>query len=420
MEAKENGAMMTERYFKWENIRSFLMKSILVSLIISPIHLSGLTFNTIAWPFILLVSLGCLFVFVFHCINGKGYVFNYVIFALPPIFLVSFIFRVPLLVVLFAALFLFFILKKELENNIHDEIVDGEGVLIFTVLSALMIWIVAAIFSLPFLYWVLLLVLLQFLIFSTGTFIGRYFEIGHEKGKKLIFITFFVGTSGMLIGAFFIVYVFSHYVRQLLDQILSIFAKLLMFISEPIIGLFTKSILNQEVEHKNISPGETHGKLDADIVLKLESTKAFNNIAIAIILIILSIVAIYAFKKLKNRRPQLVDSHIPTNPFYTNAAPLKNVTTIRPLYSEIDNDIRREIKSLEKFAAKKNLGRYPYESFREWFDRIGIQVSNNSINIYEGVRYGSLHATNDEIKNFMAEINNVKENLQNIYKNWKE
>ncbi|MCR2820912.1 hypothetical protein [Lederbergia panacisoli] len=421
MEAKEYGGMMTKRYVKWGSIRSFLLKAILVSLIISPIHAKGLSFNSIAWPFLLLVSIGCLVVLVFQTINVKGFKFNFVLFALPITFLISVMIRVPFWIFLFAALFLFIILKNELENNLHDEIVGGEGILVYTVLAALVIWAVAGIFSFSFLYSVLFLVLLQFLIFSIGTFVGRYFELGIENGKKLFFLTFTAGTMGILLGAFFISYLFSHYLRQFLDVILSIFAKLLIFISEPVIVLFTKSLLNKETEETSIiSPGDVYGNLDSEDVLNLEPTNASNHLAIVFVLIIIVVVGMYAFKKFRTKRPQPVDHNTTSNTFYTKVTPLQKRETVSPQYSFIENEIRNEIKSLERFAAKKKLERFPYESFREWFNRIGVKISKESKNIYEGVRYGNINATNDEIKNFIAEINNVKEEIEQIGKKWNE
>ncbi|MBS4198758.1 hypothetical protein KHA93_03720 [Bacillus sp. FJAT-49732] len=421
METKEFSGIITVGQSQWSVIRNFLLKAILVSLLISPIHMTDSIYLTIAWPFLLLVTLGCVIGLGFQYVNTKGFMFNYFLFTIPTILILSIYFRLPFWLFLFSALFIFIVLKREVENSLNDPIDGGDGLLASTVIVSLVILILAAVYSLPFLYPVLLLVLLQFIIFSFGTFIRRYHESGSVKGKRIFFVKFSTGVIGILVFSLLVTYVLMNYLRKLLDYLLSMFAKVLIFISEPIISYFAKPLSNQEIENKlPIFSEEEMGKVDSEIVLNLESSQTLNYFALFIIIIVICFVAFYLYKKNKHHRRQPANPYISPEGFFTYVSPILERKGISPRYSDIDNEIRKAIKSLENYADKRNVGRYSYESLREWFNRIGISISEDSIAIYESVRYGSINATSEETNSFFEEMSIVKGKIEKISKNIKD
>ncbi|MCJ8006073.1 hypothetical protein ACFFF5_04925 [Lederbergia wuyishanensis] len=419
METKEFSSMMNLGHSQWGIIRSFLLKAVFVSLIVSPVHLKESIFITVAWPFLLLVIIGCAIVMSFQFINAKGFMFNFLLFTVPTILLLSIFFRLPFWLFLFSVFFLFFVLKKEMENYSYDFIDGGESLLVLTVVISIVIWFIAAIFSLPFLYPVLLLVLLQFIVFSFGTFIKRYRESGAGNNKKSLFFKFSSGVIGILAIGFSTAYLLATYLRKLFDQLLSLFANTLTFISERVFP--TKPILNQELEQKQlILPGGETGVLDVENVLNLQSSKVLNVIVMFIIFIIVCLVALYVYKNVKNYKRQSIDSYSPSNGFFSYISPFIERKGINPRYSDVDNEIRKAIRSLEKYANKRDLGRYSNESLREWISRIGVSMSKESVTIYESVRYGSVQATTMEINLFLKDMNTVKGKLGEISKKMKE
>ncbi|WP_214777523.1 hypothetical protein [Bacillus sp. ISL-45] len=99
-----------------------------------------------------------------------------------------------------------------------------------------------------------------------------------------------------------------------------------------------------------------------------------------------------------------------------------------------ENNIRKEIFQLEKYAQKKELGRLNHEDVKEWFDRLSIQYDRRTIQTYEKVRYGeqldekSDGWFKDEIKKVKKQINaleklkkeeskkSLKENFKHLFR----
>jgi hypothetical protein len=78
--------------------------------------------------------------------------------------------------------------------------------------------------------------------------------------------------------------------------------------------------------------------------------------------------------------------------------------------------IRREIFNLEKFAHKINLGRLPFETIEEWWERVGITGSEEIIEIYSKVRYGRITFSNEDTIQISKEIRQLKNKLKEIRK----
>ncbi|MBT2644821.1 hypothetical protein J7I80_21625 [Bacillus sp. ISL-41] len=84
-----------------------------------------------------------------------------------------------------------------------------------------------------------------------------------------------------------------------------------------------------------------------------------------------------------------------------------------------ENQIRKEIFQLEKYAHKKELGRLNHEDVKEWFDRLSIQYDPRTIQTYEKVRYGEqLNEKSDGW--FKDEIKKVKKQINALEKVKKE
>src|SRR5690606_11859041 len=133
METKEYGSMMSEVHSQWGIIRSFLLKAILVSLMISPIHVMDSYYSTIAWPFLMLVCVGSVILLCLLRMNAKGFLFNFIVIAAPILFLLSVFTQLPFWIFLLSMVFLYFALSREIENNVNDSVDGGEGILVATV-----------------------------------------------------------------------------------------------------------------------------------------------------------------------------------------------------------------------------------------------------------------------------------------------
>ncbi|MEW8972057.1 MAG: hypothetical protein AB2411_15610, partial [Mesobacillus sp.] len=84
-----------------------------------------------------------------------------------------------------------------------------------------------------------------------------------------------------------------------------------------------------------------------------------------------------------------------------------------------ENYIRKEIFQLEKYAHKKELGRFTHEDVKEWFDRLKIQYDPRTIQKYERVRYGD-HLDEKSDGWFKEEIKKIKKQIIELEKLKKE
>jgi len=83
------------------------------------------------------------------------------------------------------------------------------------------------------------------------------------------------------------------------------------------------------------------------------------------------------------------------------------------------NKIRKEIFHLEKFAKKKELGRFSHEAFNDWLDRLGVQYDDRTILAYQQVRYGE-YEVNEVEDWFNEDIKSIKKQLSILQKERKE
>jgi hypothetical protein len=81
--------------------------------------------------------------------------------------------------------------------------------------------------------------------------------------------------------------------------------------------------------------------------------------------------------------------------------------------------IRKEVYQLEKYAHKKDLGRFNHEAMNEWLTRIGVHYDPRMVKAYQDVRYGDV-AEKGDIEWFKQEMNNIKKQVNSIYKARKE
>jgi hypothetical protein len=69
---------------------------------------------------------------------------------------------------------------------------------------------------------------------------------------------------------------------------------------------------------------------------------------------------------------------------------------------------------LDEYASKYHLGRYPNETVREWFERVGFQKDENLFIAYESVRYGNIDVILDkhDAQRFEEMILDIKKDIK--------
>lgn len=82
--------------------------------------------------------------------------------------------------------------------------------------------------------------------------------------------------------------------------------------------------------------------------------------------------------------------------------------------SKANNEIRKQFDKFEKNARKYGVGREPSESINDWFDRIGLEVSQTTL--YQKVRYGSEELTSEETDHFHREMKDLNQQIERLAK----
>jgi len=78
-------------------------------------------------------------------------------------------------------------------------------------------------------------------------------------------------------------------------------------------------------------------------------------------------------------------------------------------YTKPNHTVRKMVYDLERRAERKGQGRHPFETVESWLERFNIQAD---MSVYERVRYGGEHVSDQEIKALQRELEAVELHLR--------
>lgn len=415
MERKTIGGINSHTAPIWPLWRGFMMKAIMGALIISPIHPSGPFFQSLAWPFILLAGIGSLLAASIPIRKDKGYLFVLALLSFPAMAIIGFVLKLPIWSILLAAAFTVWFFMKETEELGHGE-ETGTGLVVWTVLIGAAVWFAAASFSLPFLYPVLFLVWVQFFLFSIGICLERFFGSGDGSGKVFFMLKTILVLLMLPLAASSAAVLVSGMLRSVLVHIRGFVAGHLANGMEPVMGVFTSFLYgNMDREMVGGDPGGAEGGYTGkENVLNLEGGDGGMGAGILVIIgiLLLTIIGMYLAKRLNLSQRQYVaaEESIASAKVVPSSGTVS--MSLDPHYSKAANQIRKTMSQFEGYARKKRLGREPYESMRDWTERIGLQPSDIWMETYENVRYGTHTNTTGDAEAFAAECKKLKVTLR--------
>ncbi|MGY3716506.1 hypothetical protein ACWE42_13385 [Sutcliffiella cohnii] len=210
------------------------------------------------------------------------------------------------------------------------------------------------------------------------------------KGNILKGASYFVGT--ITIAIIFL----STFGRVIISEGLKSFGWLIGFLFGVLAQPFLYLLSLIDWEYAAVELGEQSSEDEESDVEKwmqeFRDPEAFwdNVIVMAIIFLIIFIVALIYLRKVKVKRLDVEDD-VSYNT-KTNKWRRKNEWWQKPPKDEV----RKLVFDLEKLAYKKGRGRKRNETLEEWLVRESI-LSEQFFTLYEKVRYGELHLTENEI-----------------------
>ncbi|MGE8206694.1 hypothetical protein ACQKP0_19475 [Heyndrickxia sp. NPDC080065] len=418
METLSNNKIRVSRNWMVGIFKTFFSESILLAIFLFPIRVTDGT-HTISWVF-LLIMLGS---FLIALILSRGIlkkikVYYYTI-TIPLYIIGSFIAGIPFWGIIIMIIFSQWRMNKLMPEGFDDDYFDNQnGLLLLTSLVGILMYGIGKVLHFANLESLLLLILLQLLILTYGTFIKNYLQGRFTIKSRFLIIAIFVVIIPLIIAL--MLTLISGGLRSGFLSFLTLIIKLLSFILGPLLTPFF-NLLNKnknvfsEVKEENVEVDENpQDQGDSQV----ETPENAEGIFYIIVFLAFTVLAIWAF--IKFRRFQMVQEEVVEENKITFQKILKkdkqNLSNsfFNPGYSKAAHQIRKSVNELEKMGIKKKIGRKQHESAREWFHRIGINCSNGWFEIYEKIRYGKENITKSETDFFLNEYKLIKKQLKEI------
>jgi len=290
--------------------------------------------------------------------------------------------------------------------------------LLFSFLIGLIAIVYSAMSNYPYQSEMIYLLIIQLVIVLMGGFFRKWNAINKDKSK---FALYFIKINAVIIVIGATLAILLKYIQFILFGILQFFVLLFTSVAEPLFSFlqYLLSLAGNEGRKKANLKGGSDLRDGADNYQapSYEMTKE-----ILYILLILGVLAfiIYLFykKKLKSKTFAIDSSAIVSvseGLFEAGESTLSRWRMKPP-----EDVIRKEIFEVEKYAHKLKLGRLPFETLEEWWKRVGLLGTNESIAIYEKVRYGGGTSSYEEQTQMKTEIRRLKQQLKEIKSNQKE
>ncbi|MBO8178201.1 MAG: hypothetical protein H0Z31_12180 [Bacillus sp. (in: Bacteria)] len=258
----------------------------------------------------------------------------------------------------------------------------------------------------------LLLFIFQLTIISIGTMVQRLLlsekPLSKLKKRNALSLLLFGGFFTLGVGLFILT---SPLIKSVF---IKFFRKILLVISYAveIIITFIISLLPKEKMQRNLESLKL--KLQEDNVLRPEQfvhheTVSFPIVEIFIALLVVGII-VYLMKKrtselIFEEETTLVSSQT-TKSINDSQHPI-NRSIVE--YSISVGEVREQVLALEQLSMKEGQGRKKFESIRDWFERIGLNETEDFFETYEKVRYGDELIPMEMIEQFKKRVKALKD-----------
>ncbi|KAB2337321.1 hypothetical protein F7731_06820 [Cytobacillus depressus] len=297
--------------------------------------------------------------------------------------------------------------------NEQDKQNEGKWIL-FTILTGIFLIYFSGLTSEKNMKLIGAIMILQVGFIIIGGFFHRWLDMNVKiRHKKQFFLPLLAIVSGISVIGFILALGMKLY-EKLFFSFLSVIVAIIAFISSPFFNWAENQDWSEKVAFLNNDQVLQEETADPDVLEGLGRQAAIDPAIIgAIVLVVSSIfIFIYIYKRYKMKRAE--DSIERNSAFSTESFSLSRdglffqKDTMKPSA----DSIRKEIYTFEKFAKKRKLGRFPFETLSDWFKRIEISDYNEINTIYEKLRYGLIPYTDNELKLVKEKLQLKKQELR--------
>lgn len=296
----------------------------------------------------------------------------------------------------------------------YDDSLDhSESILL---LLAFIIGVVAIVYSAmihyPFQREIIYLLISQLLLVLFGNFFSKWNSIQVDKSR---FAFYFIKIFACLAAIGLVSTLLLKYIQFTFFAILQLFALLFTKATEPLLNFLQYLLNKSQNEGKKSNLQGSNGLGEAEKYQDQSYGMTENILYILLLLGAVGFIIYLFYKKKFNSQTLAANSSSLVEISKGGFGP--NQFSNLPRRGKPPEDlIRREIFNLERFAHKLKLGRFPFETLEEWWQRLGIKATPESNEIYEKVRYGGIISSNVEQTHLKTEIHHIKKQLKEIYK----
>ena len=284
--------------------------------------------------------------------------------------------------------------------------------LLLSFITGLVAIIYSGISHYPYQAQIIFLLIIQILVVLISRFIRKWSSIDSNKFKFAIYFMKIL-TVVTVIGGMFAL--FLKYIQFVFLSVLQITALLLTSIIGPILNLipYLQGSFKGEEGKPNLQESDS-----------LSETENYQGQSygltqdILFILLILGVVAliIYLGYRSKLKRQTVSNNESRVAELFNRGFISNQASLLRKKEKPPEDLIRRQIFDFEKYAHKIKLGRLPFETLEEWWQRVGLIDSEQVIEIYDKIRYGGLTPSNEEVIQISGRIRHLKQKLKDIRK----
>lgn len=392
--------------------KALMSESILLVIFLFPIHLKG-NDQTISWMVLLILALSFLVTLLLSNIIKKKTNLLFSLVSIPIILLGSFIAGIPLMISILLIIFSYWRFYKLLPEDFNDEFFDQRNsLLLFTIISGVSMYCIGLLMKFTDSNSLFILILIQFVILTYGTFIKNYFHSNIKKKYALFSIGILILIIPLLLAIILVFPIMG--LRTGMFEIITLCVQLITFLIGPLIEYLSNML---ERGMSKVSKENENMELLQDNHEQIE--RAFHdgnqNIFYIILFLAVSIFAIWVFVKFRHFKvyvEETVIDGLTTHQSITKEKKSSIYSINNPGYSKASHQIRKCVYELEKIGIRKKVGRKSSESIRDWMNRLQIECSNKWIRIYEDVRYGKGIVAKSEVELFISEYKLIKKQLK--------
>lgn len=367
--------------------------------------------NSLSYIVVIMTAI-IVYLFLKGILKNKLVIYHIYLIA-PIIFVVSSLLHFETYLAIIMSLFICW----RLDKHEKEPDMDNEGLVLGTSLGFTSIaYLISFSNSVTFKNDVFIIFIIQFTIFLVGKWIS-YYVFDPDRGqiaKKSFTVTTILA---ILFGGTAMLYAFFPAIRRMFYEGYHLLASLVGALFGGFFNLisFESRRMYEENEEEFELPEEL--EFTENEYREPVDASAFLDVMTTIFSIVIVLVAIYVIYKLrdyfKTRAEDVVEFKYNDDIETTKVRNRKwGFRRHRP--SPPNNEVRKAFYKLELWAAKEKVGRFQFESIEDWLNRYQLNhlVEDEVIEVYRNVRYGQKDINQSLKRNYLQQIEQLKNELK--------